>query len=133
MKINKNKIVFFLKYWLPVLLWLGLIFSLSSMKGNTHQGSIGVWFYIERKGAHIFEYLVLSLLLGRLFWANKIEKVMAIVLTISFTVLWAFSDEIHQLFIYGREGKISDVGIDSVGIFLAVMLIIKFYKSKTRN
>lgn len=107
---------------------MSVIFSLSSMKGNLHKEAVSPWFYMERKGAHITEYFILAILLLRLFYYKKVQKVEAIVLTIVFATLWAFFDEIHQLFVFGREGKISDVGIDFIGIFIGIFLTRKFYK-----
>ncbi len=125
---NKNKFKFFLSYYLPIGLWLAVIFAMSSMRGNPHNGQISFWFYVERKGAHITEYFILTLLLLRLFWRRGIEKCLIIFYAVSLSVLWATSDEIHQLFVYGREGKISDVGIDCIGIFLAIMTFLIFEK-----
>ncbi len=107
---------------------MSVIFSLSSIKGHLHKEAVSPWFYVGRKGAHITEYFILAILLLRLFYYKKVEKVEAIVLTIVFATLWAFSDEIHQIFVFGREGKISDVGIDFVGIFLGILLVRRFYK-----
>ena len=39
-------------------------------------------------------------------------------------------DEIHQLFIPGRTGRIFDVGVDSCGILLGCILLT-FIKHKT--
>ena len=42
-------------------------------------------------------------------------------------VIYAVSDELHQLFVNGRSGKIIDVVIDSIGIFtgIAMYLLMK--------
>ena len=72
-----------LKYWLPVVLWLALIFSASADKASGHRSSriiapIVRWLvpnisqknletivYSVRKTAHLTEYAVLALLLWR--------------------------------------------------------------------
>ena len=104
-----------------------MIFALSSMSGHPHQGPIGWQFYLERKGAHITEYFILTLLLFRLFRAKGFAKKKIIYFTISLALLWAFSDEFHQLFVFGREGKLSDVGIDSIGIILGILVATKIF------
>jgi len=127
---NKNELKFFLKYWLPVGLWMGVIFALSAMKGHPHQGVVGWQFYAERKGAHITEYFILTLLLFRAFWQLS-KNVIKITFSVTIiALLWAMSDEFHQLFVFGREGKISDVGIDFIGIFLAITAILYLLKRK---
>jgi VanZ family protein len=73
----------FLKYWLPVLLWMGLIFSASSDTQSFARSSrilapLLHWLFphlpedtanfivlIARKGAHLTEYAVLAVLLWR--------------------------------------------------------------------
>lgn len=37
-------------------------------------------------------------------------------------LLYACTDEIHQLFVPGRSGKLSDVGVDALGFCLAVLV-----------
>ena len=45
-------------------------------------------------------------------------------------VIYACSDEIHQLFIFGRSCELRDVLIDFIGSLLGVMIAYKFYKRK---
>jgi len=117
----------FLKNYLPLLLWLVVIFSFSSVPGGVKNSSPDFWFYAERKGAHIFEYFVLALLLMNLFRKYFSGK-MLVVLSGLFSLVYAFSDEFHQSFVFGREGKISDVGIDSMGIILGLSVVWIFLK-----
>jgi hypothetical protein len=42
----------------------------------------------------------------------------------------AISDEIHQAYIPSREASINDIFLDLVGIFLAMLLIVKLYKNQ---
>ena len=41
---------------------------------------------------------------------------------------YAIIDEIHQLFIEGRAGKIVDVWIDSIGVCIGICVTMLFYK-----
>jgi VanZ family protein len=129
---------FFLLYWLPVLVWMGIIFYISHQDSDStgQNGDIFMFLFnllnldpvrmVElkvplylRKLAHVIEYFVLFLLLARLnFQYFKMPKVAWMSLVV--TILYAISDEFHQTFIPGREGKISDVGIDSLGAILAL-------------
>ena len=50
------------------------------------------------------------------------KKAYAIAFVLS--VIYAVTDEIHQIFVPGREGKISDVVIDSSGSFFGIGLFV---------
>lgn len=65
-----------------------------------------------RKCAHFFEYFVLSFLIMNMFYTFKINKYTLITCAI-ICILYAISDEVHQLFSDGRSGQISDVLLDS--------------------
>ena len=45
--------------------------------------------------------------------------------TIVISLIYAILDEVHQLFIPGRFSSISDIMVDLVGIFLAVLIYPK--------
>lgn len=117
-----SKINFAIRYYLPLLLWMGVIFYLSSIPGNGYQGAHTFWFYVERKGAHIFEYFILTLLFIRALKYHKVNIPKRYFLAGTFSLLFAFSDEFHQSFIFSREGKILDVVIDLAGIILAASI-----------
>lgn len=129
--------------WIPVLLWMGLIFFLSHQDGNTSTlqsgivldflRSIGIQFTpdtlpiftgVIRKGAHFTEYAILYFLL------TKIPLKPLACFTI--LLLFSLSDEWHQTFVPGRSGQLSDVGIDLLGgIFVMLVLCINNqFKSK---
>lgn len=82
---------------------------------------------IIRKLAHYTLYMLGGILIINCINAyikkdSEIVKYSAII-----GVLYAISDEIHQLFVSGRSGKIADVIIDSIGIFtgITVYLFVK--------
>lgn len=68
-----------------------------------------------RKGAHALEYTLLAFLL---MGASDGRKGIAALIG----VLYAASDEFHQLFVPGRSGQITDVMIDSVGVILGIII-----------
>ena len=112
-------------YYIPLLLWMGVIFYFSSQPGSGHP--IKNWhFYAERKGAHIFEYFLLSILFLRVIFIKIQTSIFrkkhhfSYLAALIFSFSYAVFDELHQFFIFGREGKISDVGIDVIGIILAL-------------
>jgi VanZ family protein len=66
------------------------------------------------KSLHIVEYGVLFLLWRFALYKNKRSvKIAAII-----SILYGVSDEFHQTFVPTREGRIRDVFIDALGIFI---------------
>lgn len=143
----------FLRYYIPVLFWCLLIFTLSSIPGLKLTETW--WDLILRKGAHLFMYLVLFLLTYRalinagpasfskqmtrseiwifgfpILGINLYIKARAsFVVSFSFSALYALSDEIHQAFVPNRSGNFIDFFINLTGIFLAITLV-KIYERK---
>ena len=99
----------FLKFWLPAILWAAFIFCLSAIP---HLKSGFACDFILRKMAHVTEYFVLAFFLYR-----------AIKNFFMTSVLYAVSDEIHQLFVPGRHGSPNDVLIDMIGIVCFYLMI----------
>lgn len=110
--------------WIAVFLWAWLIFFFSSVPGI--ETGLGVWDIILRKGAHIFEFGYLGVLLY-LAWKNTIRMSAGrlFILVSGLALLYAVSDEFHQTFVENRDGNITDVLIDAVGIFLVTFYILK--------
>ena len=79
--------------------------------------------YFLRKVAHAAEYAVLAYLVYNLTkkygagWKYVIISALA-------TFAYAFTDEIHQDFVPGRSGNFFDIGVDTSGILVAVLLIV---------
>jgi VanZ family protein len=102
----------FLRLWLPVVVWAGLIFAFSSVP-DLGTG-LGGWDLALRKIAHAAEYAVLGALLAR--------AVRRPALAAALGVLYAVSDEVHQAFVPGRLGSPIDVAIDAVGVIAGVVI-----------
>lgn len=103
-----------LRLWLPVVVWMGVIFAFSSLRIN-HQADFSWTDFIVKKTAHVTEYAILFWLTYR---ANKSFKSSLII-----CLLFALSDEWHQTLTPGREGTLRDVGFDTLGILLSLTLI----------
>lgn len=65
--------------------------------------------------------MVLGVLLLHGLKKNKIIGNKAILIAISIAVIFAISDEVHQLFVPGRGGQIKDVIIDSAGALVGII------------
>lgn len=87
--------------------------------------------FIVRKSAHFTEYFILGLIL--ILYLQTKEKLATkyIILAIIFCVLYATSDEIHQIFVDGRSCKIMDILIDTCGSSLAILGFTSIYKLTT--
>jgi len=50
-------------------------------------------------------------------------------------IAWAVGifDEVHQLYVPGREGSVSDVALDTVGIAMALFLCFWLFKTRVLN
>lgn len=121
----------FFKYYLPLLVWLGVIFyfsSLSDLRYRTGDISSEV---ILRKGAHWLEYVFLAFLFWRVFFElHQLKEGRAFWLAFSLLALYALSDEWHQSFVVGRSGKLIDALYDCLSglVFLQGML---FWRKRT--
>lgn len=117
---NYGKII---KYWLPVLLWCGVIYYLSSVP-DLKSDFPDKWDFVFRKIAHMGEYAVLAYLAFRAFGQDlSLKKSLAY--SVIFSVTYSLTDEYHQTFITGRSGNLEDVFIDSLGVFFTFFLIDK--------
>jgi Predicted integral membrane protein len=96
--------------WLPVLVWAGVIFALSSIPSLS--SGLGAWDTVLRKGAHMTEYAILACLLVRATASSAWAFGLA--------VAYAATDEFHQTFVHGRHGSPIDVGIDAVGALIGL-------------
>ena len=83
--------------------------------------------FIVRKSAHFIGYMILGILAsGLILQYENINKKYPLAFLIC--VIYAISDEIHQLFVPGRSGQVRDVLIDSAGSLLGIILVMAFVK-----
>lgn len=140
MKLNRD----FIKYWLPVIIWMCVIFWMSTGTFSSEQTSQFIipllnflfpWFSPQdadlihgliRKSGHVTEYFILGLLSFRAFRgeSSQIWRLRWTVFGTVVVVLFAMSDEFHQSFVASRTSSYVDVGIDSVGGILSQIVII---------
>ncbi|MFA5051125.1 MAG: VanZ family protein [Patescibacteria group bacterium] len=124
-----TKLKTWLNLWLPVIIWAGLIFYLSSIP-DLRTSLSQFWDTVLRKIAHMAEFCILFLLLFRALDGSSkklrprrtslgLEKMFWALL---FSILYAFSDEWHQKFIFGRVSSLIDIGIDSFGAIIGYII-----------
>jgi VanZ family protein len=136
----------FVTYWLPVLLWMCVIFSASSDRMSMEHssrivGPIVRWLFphvaehtvrgtvvFARKCAHLTEYGILALLIWRAFrkparnalrpWQWPVAARVALLV-----LLYAATDEFHQCFVPSRNGSLLDVLLDTSGAILVLLFL----------
>ena len=86
---------------------------------------------IIRKSAHFTEYFILGMLV---YNATRLHN-KKIYLAIIICIIYAISDEIHQIFVPGRSCQITDICIDSFGSIVGIYLfnIINKYIEKNKK
>lgn len=147
--------------WLLVVFWMGLIFYFShqpagvssDLSGGISEVIVSIlnsmpFVQMEtesihtliRKLAHYFVYLFLGISTIHALQQSGMAGVKSIWFAMGICVLYAISDEIHQLYIPGRSGEVSDVIIDAAGsgtgiaiYFLCRRFVPSVFKKKSRT
>lgn len=89
--------------------------------------------YVIRKLAHFTIYTIAGINMMGFINTYDIKKKNKLIVVLSIGVIYAISDEIHQMFSGGRTPAIKDVFIDSFGVVFGsfiVVLIDKIFKRK---
>lgn len=103
-------------YLLPLIAYLALIFSISSIPSDAIPGP--KLFSID-KVYHIIEYFILSLLVLRLMIYHKVKH--AYLIAILIAALYGVTDEFHQGFVPGRLFSYYDMVANAVGASLVLI------------
>ena len=80
------------------------------------------------KTAHVVVYAMLAWLWWRALAPQRQVTWPVLAMAFMLTVLYGISDEVHQLFVPGRYGRVADVLFDISGA-LAMILILRWLKS----
>lgn len=114
----------FIRFWGPVVLWMIVIFLFSTRQKVAISDSYAVSFLFF-KTLHLIEYTFLYVVSYRAFLNSGIQKKWAFMYAWILTVLYAITDEIHQLFVPTREGKLRDVIIDAIGGGIGWIILVQ--------
>lgn len=116
----------FMIYWVPAISWMVFIFLLSSRQRIEVSEQPFVNFLIF-KSLHVIEYFILFVLC--FFALNKSSVTKHDLLYAGYiTIVYALTDELHQMEVPTREGIFRDVLIDTLGVFIGAFFIKKFSK-----
>ena len=106
----------------PLMLWMVLIFGLSS-----HARLIRIAHPVESeifyKTAHVIFYVILLWLWWRV--VSPLRQATGSILALAFllTVMYGISDEFHQWFVPGRHSRVTDVLFDGSGALMMLLLL----------
>lgn len=106
--------------WIIVLALAIIIFYLSSL--SFQYGAPGPDWRIKPFLYHLTIFFLLSFFLTISLIKGQLKNKKLIFLALTISVLYAITDEIHQLFVPGRYCSISDILTDSAGIFSAGLI-----------
>src|SRR6266550_4706173 len=137
----------FLKYWLPLFIWLGVIFVGSTEVMSAEQTSrflvpflrwldpqisfatIAAIHFALRKLGHLTEYAIFAALLWR---ALRCGTCLQAKMSILFLLVWlaaaifAVTDEFHQSFVPSRTASPIDIMIDICGAMIGLIICMMF-------
>lgn len=143
------------RYWLPVFLWMLVIFLMSTdigSGGHTSRilGPLVRWLmpgapastldqihFLVRKGGHLTEYAILGLLIWRALVRPRWRKLggwhwKPALLAVGISAAYAAGDEFHQSFVPSRGASVRDVMIDSCGAAMGMLVLWVFVSRRRR-
>jgi VanZ family protein len=129
------------KHWLPPVLWMALILTVSSDVGSAEHTEhwlvpllrlLASWATptqieavhgLVRKGGHLTEYAVLASLWYRAFARGRhLAPRSTAPIAFAISLVWAIVDEARQSLVPSRTASAKDVAIDSIGALLAMLV-----------
>lgn len=139
-------------YLIPVIIWMVFIFYMSGKTGQESSGQSGkislfitdllekvrqdspqemqnlqdILELVIRKTAHMTEYAILFLLsyLAMVKISMSQSRFYNRSIAVLISLLYACSDEMHQLLVPGRSGRMIDVGIDMAGVLIVLICML---------
>jgi VanZ family protein len=134
--------------WLPPLVWMAVIFGLSSSLGSSEEtsrfvvpllrwlfpwaapGDIAALHGLVRKGGHLTEYAVLAALWFRVFRrGRRLAPGAAAWSALTISIAWAGIDEWHQSFVPARTASAWDVVLDGASAALALLFVVRGWRT----
>jgi len=110
--------------WLPVAIWMAVIFFLSAQRTLLNVSQHWLEDLINSAG-HLTEYSILSFLLARAYNGTRAR----IVIVVFVALLYALSDEWHQSFVPGRDASVIDLFVDALGTLIGSVIWTRRHKA----
>ena len=108
--------------WLPPLVYMAVIFYLSSQSAPLPAVTAVVW----DKVLHLFEYAALAALFGRALLGEGLGWAASFVVAALLAAAYGATDEYHQLFVPLRSGELRDWLVDVLGASLGAAVVFAF-------
>jgi VanZ family protein len=125
-----RKFFAYFPYWVPAVLWMGVIFFLSTLPESATPGRD----ILPDKVCHGGEYFILAfLILFALQRTTRASFSTAFWITLVWAVLYGLSDEIHQLYVPTRQFAIGDLLADVGGVVLLFLILWLLQRSGRRG
>ena len=133
------------------IIWMGVIYGYSAQPGD-ESGETSIWAgtmfarifvpgfddwseteqiefaekidHLVRKAAHFTEYAILGFLVAGTYATKDKSKKKNILIPWLLATIYAATDELHQVFVPGRDGNIKDVLLDSAGCIFGVTMML---------
>jgi len=117
-------------FWIPSIVWMIVIFILSSMTGSDLQSAFP--FFSDFNWGHFVAYFILAITYYiALYRKVKHPKVLYIIIVLS--ILYGVTDEFHQYFTPTRVPDIQDLIADAIGASVAAILLNLWYKKRSHK
>ena len=101
----------YLKYWLPALMWAGIIFFASSRPNP----GLNFFPFLD-KVAHLGIYSFLGFFIARAFYRGHGFSIrICILLAVALSAVYGLSDEWHQMYVLTRTAEWGDLLSDFLG------------------
>jgi VanZ family protein len=122
----------FSRFWLPVILYVGLIFFVSSLENLQAPLLFGNF---SDKIPHALEYGLLGFLLVRAIRGTKLvpTSVTAGLVAILIGLAVGLSDELYQAHVPGRQSDPLDYAADTTGLVISVIFFLALRVSTRRR
>ena len=136
--------------FLPAILMMYVIYSFSAQTGevsgqlsykisykNKSSAELAVsadtiHFYV-RKAGHMTEYFLLAVAISFPLYVYGVRGIWLVILAGIICVGFAGLDEYHQSFVANRGPSLRDVGIDSIGALIGILMVQAFCWSTLHN
>ena len=108
-----RKFVASFPYWVPTVLWMGIIFFLSTLPESITPGRD----ILSDKVCHASEYFILAfLILFALQRTTQVRFSTSFWITLAWGAVYGLIDEIHQLYVPTRQFDVRDLAADVCGV-----------------
>lgn len=105
-----------------------VIKDFGSLSAERQAAIIGGYQFVVRKSAHFLAYMMLGILSMTALFQYSLKSKRRFTEAMIICSGYAVTDELHQLFIPGRSGRVADVFIDSCGALIGILLVLLIHR-----